>query len=180
MGFSKYPFKAVSQRAPRAPSTTLWSALRVTFMDCTTLNPRVVSSGEASGPIGTSLGTVELTARMHACGGLIMAVKCSTPYIPMLEMVNVPPWYSSPLSFPSRAFLASTLVSAEMAARPLFVASRTMGVIRPVGVDTAKDISAREYLQNNEPVRKEQEKVYILPDCFAKPSDIGLGDITKS
>jgi hypothetical protein len=64
----------------------------------------------------------------------------------MLEMVKVPPWYSSPLSLPSRAFLARAFVSVEMAARPLEVASRTMGVMSPVGVATATETSAREYL----------------------------------
>lgn len=77
----------------------------------------------------------------------MMAVKWSTPNMPMLEMVKVPPWYSSPLSLPSRAFLARALVSAEMAARPLDVASRMIGVMRPVGVATATLTSARVYLE---------------------------------
>jgi hypothetical protein len=28
---------------------------------------------------------------MHDCGGLMMAVKWETPYMPRLEIVNVPP-----------------------------------------------------------------------------------------
>ena len=61
-------------------------------------------------------------------------------------MVNVPPWYSSGLSFPSRALVASDFVSAEMDARPLEPTFLIMGVMRPVGVATATQISARLYL----------------------------------
>jgi hypothetical protein len=77
----------------------------------------------------------------------MMAVKLSTPNIPRLEMVNVPPWYSSGLSLPSLARAASDLVSLEIVARPLEVASLMMGVMRPLGVATATQISARLYLE---------------------------------
>lgn len=78
----------------------------------------------------------------------MIAVKLSTPYIPRLEMVNVPPWYSSGFNFPSRAREARFLVSAEMAARPLDPTSLMMGVMRPLGVATATQISARLYLND--------------------------------
>lgn len=76
----------------------------------------------------------------------MIAVNWLIPYIPKLETVNVPPWYSSGLSLPSRALEASALVSAEMVARPLEPTSLMMGVMRPVGVATATQMSARLYL----------------------------------
>jgi len=77
----------------------------------------------------------------------MMAVKESIPIIPRLEMVKDPPWYSSGLSLPSRAFPASSLACAEMVASPLRPASATIGVMRPVGVETATQISWVEYLE---------------------------------
>lgn len=76
----------------------------------------------------------------------MIAVNWLMPYIPKFETVNVPPWYSSGLSLPSRALAARDLVSAEMAARPLEPTSLMMGVIRPVGVATATQMSAFLYL----------------------------------
>jgi hypothetical protein len=67
--------------------------------------------------------------------------------MPRLEMVKVPPWYSSGLSLPSRALAASALVSAEMDARPLEPTSLMMGVMRPLGVATATQMSERLYLR---------------------------------
>lgn len=92
-----------------------------------------------------------------------MAVKWSIPNMPRLEIVKVPPckktlgmycrrlvnydtWYSDGCNLPSRAFLAKAFVSAEIAAKPFEPASFNMGVIRPVGVATATDISAFLYL----------------------------------
>lgn len=78
----------------------------------------------------------------------MIAVKLSMPNIPKFEIVNVPPWYSSGLSLPSRAREARDLVSADMEARPLEPTSLMMGVIRPLGVATATQMSARLYLQD--------------------------------
>ncbi len=72
----------------------------------------------------------------------MMAVKLSIPNIPKLEMVNVPPWYSSGLSLPSRALAARDLVSVEMEARPLEPTSLIIGVMSPLGVATATQMSA--------------------------------------
>ena len=36
-------------------------------------------------------------ARMHDCGGLMMAVNWVTSYMPRLEIVNVPPYQSGRL-----------------------------------------------------------------------------------
>lgn len=59
-------------------------------------------------------------------------------------------WYSAGCSLPSRAFLASAFVSAEMVANPLEPASFTMGVIKPFGVATATEMSAFLYLREQE------------------------------
>jgi len=90
----------------------------------------------------------------------MMAVKWLIPNMPKLETVNVPPyqrrwlvglgltcvngytWYSWGCSLPSLAFLAKALVSAEMVARPFDPTSVTIGVINPVGVATAIEMSA--------------------------------------
>ena len=71
----------------------------------------------------------------------MMAVKDSIPIIPRFEMVNDPPWYSLGFSFPSRAFPASVFVKAEMEASPSDPASTMIGVMSPVGVATAIEIS---------------------------------------
>ena len=92
----------------------------------------------------------------------MMAVKWSMSYIPRFETVKVPPykklnirfcvikyhhtWYSWGWSFPSRAFFARALASAEMVARPFAPTSLTIGVIKPVGVATATETSAFLYL----------------------------------
>lgn len=131
-----YSLKALSHLAPTAPSTVRWSLDSVAFMMLTSFQPFSV---EASTSI---LGLVLPMARMHDCGGLMIAVKWSMPNMPRLEMVNEPPWYSSGLSLPSLARPASALVSAEIAARPLEPTSRMIGVMRPLGVATATQMSA--------------------------------------
>src|SRR3569833_411012 len=70
------------------------------------------------------------------------AVNRSTAgFMPMLEMEMVPPWYSSGLSLPSRARFASSLTDDEMLTRPLASTDLTIGVMRPLGVDTATETS---------------------------------------
>jgi hypothetical protein len=78
-----------------------------------------------------------LTATMAACGGFMIAEKLSTPNIPMLETVKVPPWYSSGLRPPSRARLAKSFEVAEMADKVLLAASLMTGVMRPASSATA-------------------------------------------
>lgn len=56
-------------------------------------------------------------------------------------------WYSCGCSFPSLAFLARALVSAEMVVRPFDPTLVTIGVINPVGVATATDTSAFFHLR---------------------------------
>ena len=79
---------------------------------------------------------------MQACGGLMTAVNRSTAgFMPMLEMVMVPPWYSSGLSLPSRARLPRSLIWEEMDWRPSPLTFLTIGVMRPTGVETATETS---------------------------------------
>ncbi len=82
-------------------------------------------------------------ARIAPCGGLITASNCVMPYMPRLEMLKLPPWYSSGFSLPSRARAARSFISAEICSSPLFAASRTTGVIRPPSMATATEMSAR-------------------------------------
>merc|ERR1719394_588226 len=81
------------------------------------------------------------TARMASWGALMMAVNSAIPNIPRLEMVKVPPWNSSSLSLFSLALLASSLTSAEICWIGLLAASLTIGVMRPLGVATATEMS---------------------------------------
>ena len=66
-----------------------------------------------------------------------MAQKCDTPYIPMFEIENVPPWNSSSFSLSSLALAAKSFDSAAICCRPLRFASLMIGVMRPFGVLTA-------------------------------------------
>ena len=85
-GFSRYPLNADSHLAPTAPSTVRWSELNVTFIIGTVLKPCSLSGA------GTIVGWVDPTARIHDCGGLTIAVKCSMSNMPKFETVNVPPY----------------------------------------------------------------------------------------
>lgn len=95
----------------------------------------------------TSLFWLPPTARIHDCGGLMMAQNCVTSNIPRLEMVKVPPWNSCGCNFPSRAFAANDLTDVEISSTPLRSALKTIGVIRPLSVDTATETSTASNLQ---------------------------------
>lgn len=95
----------------------------------------------------TSRFSVPPTARMHDCGGLMIAQNCVTLNMPKLEMVKVPPWNSAGWSLPSRAFAASVLTSCEIDSTPLRSALKTIGVMRPLSVDTATDTSTASNLE---------------------------------
>mmetsp|Transcript_19734 Transcript_19734/g.62777 ORF Transcript_19734/g.62777 Transcript_19734/m.62777 type:complete len:345 (-) Transcript_19734:516-1550(-) len=116
-----------------SPSHTRWSAEMVTVI-------LVTVSSCPPAPI-TACFTPVPTAMIAAWGGLMMALNSVTPNIPRLEMLKVPPWYSSGVSRFSRALLASSLTSAEICWRDLDPASRTMGVISPPSVATAMAMS---------------------------------------
>ena len=87
--------KCCSHCAPTAPSTTLWSQDIVTLI-------MLATEGPPSAPT-TTFFSVPPTAKMHACGGLMMAVNWLMPNMPKLDTVMVPPWYSCGASFPTLA-----------------------------------------------------------------------------
>lgn len=84
---------------------------------------------------------------MHDCGGLMIALKCVTSNIPRLETVKVPPWNSCGCNFPSRALAASDLTSFEIDSMPLRSALKTIGVMRPLSVETATETSTESNLK---------------------------------
>src|SRR5450759_4225095 len=94
-------------------------------------------------PSSVSIGArrVAPTARMVACGGLMMAENSRTPYMPRLEMALAPPWYSFGLSLRTRARSARSRISAEIAVSDLASALRITGVISPPSIATATPMS---------------------------------------
>mmetsp|Transcript_31925 Transcript_31925/g.81189 ORF Transcript_31925/g.81189 Transcript_31925/m.81189 type:complete len:406 (+) Transcript_31925:1204-2421(+) len=127
-GASSPARSAARNAAAASPSTARASADSVAVMRVT---------GDGLPPTSAVPAWKPPTARMAACGGLMMAEKEDRPYMPRLEMVKEPPLYSSGFSLPSRARAASARTSAEICDTLLADALRTMGVMRPPGVDTA-------------------------------------------
>ncbi len=115
---------------------TRWSTESCTVITVATASAPAFTTGRCS---------PAPTARMPACGGLMIAAKCVTPYIPMFEIEKPPPWNSSGFSLPALARAPRSFISAEMAARPLRSAWRTMGVISPSGMATATEMSTSSY-----------------------------------
>src|SRR5690606_35581144 len=75
-GFSIRRRNAASQRAASAPSTHRWSTDSTTdIIDAATISPDSFTTGRFS---------TAPTARIAACGGLMMAENSCTPYIPRL------------------------------------------------------------------------------------------------
>mmetsp|Transcript_1425 Transcript_1425/g.3501 ORF Transcript_1425/g.3501 Transcript_1425/m.3501 type:complete len:239 (+) Transcript_1425:132-848(+) len=132
----------LSQVAPMEPSTTRWSLESVTVMMLLTMKGLVAASGPS---LATTFFSVPPTARMHACGALMMAVNCLMPNMPRLETVKVPPMNSSGLMEPSLALPARCLTSLEISATDLVSAPKMMGVSSPRSVLTATLMSAAEY-----------------------------------
>jgi len=64
----------------------------------------------------------------------MIALKLSTPNIPMLEIVKVPPTDSSGFSFPSLALVATSLVPLAISWRPFLFTYLTTGTIKPISV----------------------------------------------
>src|SRR5258706_1131220 len=81
-GCSRRRLTAARKRAASAPSTTRWSAERVMV---------IIGRTAIFSPSGTARGATRPTARMAHSGGLMIAVKLSTPSMPRFETVNVPP-----------------------------------------------------------------------------------------
>src|SRR5829696_498791 len=116
-----------------APSTERWSMVSVMSM-------RGWISKSPSRT--TARSSIAPTARMPACGGLRTAVKRSTPYMPRLEIVNVPPSRSSARSLPSRV---RETMSARAAAISGIVSCSQPGITgtaRPCGIATAMPMFA--------------------------------------
>jgi len=65
--------------------------------------------------------------------------------MPRLDTEMVPPWNSWGCSLLSRALAASALTSLEISRTPLRSALKTMGVIRPLSVETATETSTSSY-----------------------------------
>src|SRR5579863_3757138 len=82
-GISTNALKAASSFAPSAPSTTRWSHDSVTLSMLANTTP----------PSSFSIAwrRAAPTARMVACGGLMMAENSRTPYMPRLDMADDPP-----------------------------------------------------------------------------------------
>jgi len=70
-------------------------------------------------------------------------VEATMPNIPRLEIVKRTAVISSRVNVPPRARRASSRVSAPIWAGDLDSAARTMGVMRPLSVATAMQMSAR-------------------------------------
>lgn len=90
-------------------------------------------------------------ASIQLWGGFMTAQKLFTPNIPKLETLKVPPWNSWGCSLPARALPANSFTSLLMSTRPLWSASNTIGVIRPLSVDTATEMSTFLYLKKGVP-----------------------------
>ncbi len=98
--------------APRAPSTTRWSTASVQLMMLRmTIAPLRT----------TTLSSPAPTARIIACGVLMMAPKSRTPNMPRFEIVKPPPWNSSSFSLPLLARLARSFISIGDLGRALHV-----------------------------------------------------------
>mmetsp|Transcript_31972 Transcript_31972/g.94043 ORF Transcript_31972/g.94043 Transcript_31972/m.94043 type:complete len:211 (+) Transcript_31972:52-684(+) len=149
-GLARYLFIADRNNAAVASSTTLRSALNRAVMSVLTVGRLVASEAFFSSlsihSPGTTVLTPPPTARMAAWGGLITAENSAMPNMPRLEMQKVPPWYSSGASFPSRARVAKSFTEADISDRPSIEVCGTMGVIRPVGVATATEMSTVSWM----------------------------------
>src|SRR5262249_30135256 len=81
-GVSTNPRNAARSSAPTAPSTTRWSQDSVTVI--------VLSKPTVPSFFSTACRRDAPTARMVACGGLMMAENSRTPYMPRLEIADAP------------------------------------------------------------------------------------------
>src|SRR3954470_22368397 len=78
------------------------------------------------------------TVRIAACGGVITAVNSSMPYMPRLEIVNVPPATSGGGIFPSRPLGRSDLPLAHLLSKLVRVA-RNLAERLAVGVEDRRN-----------------------------------------
>lgn len=87
----------------------------------------------------------------------MMAQKCVTSNIPRFETVNVPPWNSCGCNLPSRALAARDLTSFEIDSMPLRSALKTIGVMRPLSVETATETSTESNLKKMKYFKRKQK-----------------------
>ena len=90
----------------------------------------------------TGLRTAAPTARIPACGGLMIASNSSTPNMPRLLTVSVPPCRSAVDSLPAFARPTASLIFADSAEIDSEATSRITGVTRPFSLATATATSA--------------------------------------
>src|SRR5690606_5374726 len=126
-GFSSSSARRSRNRAAVAPSVARWSTDRVSAI-------RLPGTTGPSRTTGTS--RLAPTARIAASGGLITAENESTPNMPRLLTLNVPPLISCSDSLPSRALPASSRASRPISETLLRSASLTTGTTRPSSTAT--------------------------------------------
>lgn len=116
-----------------------------------------------------SLFSVAPIARIQDWGGLITAEKFQMPSIPKLEIQKVPPYWVNLLeifytmnSLGFKAFFfdlsARSFILEEISVKPIVLAEKIIGVIKPFPVSTATEISAFLYLS----IRKGFHRSYFL------------------
>src|SRR5439155_10321207 len=119
--------------APAAPSTARWSTVSVI----------VIVGRTSTAPFrATGVSIVAPTARMAACGGLSTATNCSMPYIPRLEIVNVPSSRSCAVSLLPRARPTTSPRATATSASVWRSTERTTGTTSPCGAATAMPMFA--------------------------------------
>lgn len=147
VGCSKYFLTLLIHCAATAPSTTRWSADTTNSITYATLYYNILSylyglSGFVECASNSIFLSVLPTPTIVDWGGFITDITLSTPNIPTLLTVVVPPMYSRGSSLPARARTAMSFVRFAMSKSPRVSALYTIGVIRPPYVATATLISA--------------------------------------
>jgi len=84
--------------------------------------------------LGTTVFIAPPTARIHAYGGLTIAEKLFTPYMPKFDVVNVPPDNSFGANLFSLALPAISLISKAIYSNPLRLMLLKVGAMRPTSV----------------------------------------------
>ena len=115
-----------------APSTGRWSTDRVTCITVATARALSTTTGSCR---------AAPTARMAACGGLMMPANSSVPNMPRLVTLIVPPSSSLCCSFLSFARAMRSCVAVTSWCSDSRSTPRTTGVTRPFSVATATAMS---------------------------------------
>src|SRR5690554_7095930 len=91
----------------------------------------------------TALSTILCMPKIAAWGALIIGVDIIEPNIPPLVSVKVPPVISSIVNLPSLALTANLTTSFSIWSKLKLSAFRITGTTKPLGEDTAIDISQK-------------------------------------